>query len=99
MSGESHTTTDHDEIRRWAEARGGRPAAVEGTGSGSDPGILRIAFPGAPESDDEALEDISWEEWFDAFDANELALVYQEQTAEGEESRFNKLVSRERAAS
>jgi hypothetical protein len=99
MSGESHTTIDHDEIRRWAEARGGRPAAVEGTGSGDDPGMLRIAFPDAQESDDEALEEISWEEWFDAFNANELALVYQEQTAEGEESRFNKLVSRERATS
>jgi hypothetical protein len=95
MSGESHTTTDHDAIRRWAEARGGRPAAVEGTGSGGDPGILRIAFPDRPESEDESLEEISWEEWFDAFDANGLALVYQEETADGEESRFNKLVSRE----
>ena len=99
MSGESHTTTDHDEIRRWAEARGGRPAAVASTGSGDDPGILRIEFPGAAQSDDDALEEISWDEWFEAFDANGLALIYQEQTAEGEESRFNKLVSRERVES
>jgi hypothetical protein len=95
MSGENRTTTDHDEIRRWAEARGGRPAAVGSTGSGDDPGILRIAFPGRPQSDDDELEEISWDEWFRAFDANGLAFVYQEQTADGEESRFNKLVSRE----
>ena len=95
MSGENRTTTDHDEIRRWAEARGGRPAAVEGTGSGDDPGILRIAFPDRQQSDDESLEQISWNEWFEAFDENGLALVYQEETAEGQESRFNKLVSRE----
>ena len=95
MSGENRTTTDHDEIRRWAEGRGGRPAAVEGTGSGDDPGILRIAFPDRQQSDDESLEEISWNEWFEAFDRNGLALVYQEQTAEGQESRFNKLVSRE----
>ena len=94
MSGENHTTTDHDEIRSWAEARGGRPAAVEGTGSGDDPGILRIDFPESP-GDDDALEQISWDEWFAAFDANGLALVYQERTADGQESRFNKLVSRE----
>jgi hypothetical protein len=25
----SRTTTDHDEIRRWAEEQGGRPAAVD----------------------------------------------------------------------
>ena len=97
MSGENRTTTDHDEIRRWAEARGGRPAAVEGTGSGDDPGILRIAFPDRQQSDDESLEEISWNEWFEAFDQNGLALVYQEETAEGQESRFNKLVSREGA--
>jgi hypothetical protein len=95
MSGESHTTTDHDEIRQWAEARGGRPAAVSATGSGDDPGILRINFDDPGGDDDEGLEEISWDEWFQAFDANGLALIYQEQTAEGEESRFNKLVSRD----
>ena len=87
---DSRTTTDHDEIRRWAEERGGRPAAVAATGSGTDPGILRIAFPGRPQSDDDELEEISWNEWFEAFDANDLAFLYE---AEGD-SRFNKLVSR-----
>ncbi len=34
----SYTTTNHDVIRQWTESRGGRPAAVEDTGSerGSD---------------------------------------------------------------
>jgi hypothetical protein len=91
VPGENHTTTDHEEIRRWAEARGGRPAHVAETGDGNDPGVLRIDFGDA----DEGLEEISWDEWFRAFDENGLALVYQEQTADGNESRFNKLVSRE----
>jgi hypothetical protein len=91
MPGENHTTTDHDEIRRWAEAHGGRPARVADTGGGKDPGILRIDFG----DQDEGLEEISWDEWLQAFDDNELALVYQEKTADGKESRFNKLVSRE----
>jgi hypothetical protein len=92
MSGESKTTTNHDEIRRRVEERGGRPAAVKETGSNGDPGILRIDYPGV--GDDESLEEIPWDQWFDAFERNELAFVYQEETKEGEESRFSKLVSR-----
>ena len=66
MAGESKTTTDHETIRRWLEARAGRPAHVRETGNGADPGILRIDYPGG---DEESLEEISWEEWFAAFEA------------------------------
>ncbi len=45
--GGSVTTTDHAAIKAWAEARGGRPAAVEGTGGGDDVGIIRLEFPSA----------------------------------------------------
>jgi hypothetical protein len=93
MSGESKTTTDHDAIRRWVEERGGRPARVKDTGSKGDPGILRVDYPGR--GDDEALEEISWDEWFRAFDENKLAFLYQEETKDGNESRFSKLVSRD----
>ncbi len=92
MAGESQTTTDHETIRRWVEERGGRPASVKETGSGDDPGILRIDFPGR--GDDDALEEISWEEFFEAFEENNLAFLYQEETASGDESRFFKLVNR-----
>ncbi|MEA2288408.1 MAG: hypothetical protein QOD55_405 [Solirubrobacteraceae bacterium] len=86
-------TTDHDEIRRWAEERGGRPARVKGTESGADdPGILRIDFPGAGE--DEKLEHIPWDEWFQKFDSEGLAFLYQDELKSGEESRFFKLVKR-----
>lgn len=91
----SKTTTNHDEIRAWAEARGGKPAAVEGTGGKGDPGILRIDFPGY--SGEGSLRPISWKEFFEKFEENELALLYQETTSEGEPSNFNKLISRETA--
>ena len=76
---ESKTTTDHDEIRRWAQERGGRPARVKGTERGDD---------------GDALEPISWEEFFDEFDREGLAFLYQEKTADGQLSRFNKFVRR-----
>jgi hypothetical protein len=85
---EGQVTTDHDEIRRWVEERGGRPARVKETGGDGDPGILRIDF-GEPE---EGLEDIDWDTWFEAFEANELAFLYSPE----QDNRFNKLVSRER---
>jgi hypothetical protein len=93
MEHASHTTTDHEAIRKWAEARGGKPAHVKRTGSKNDVGLLRIDFPGY--SGEGSLEEISWDEFFKKFDENNLALVYQENTAGGEKSNFNKLVSRD----
>jgi hypothetical protein len=87
---ESKTTTNHDEIRRWVEERGGRPAAVRETGGNGDAGILRIDFG----DQDKGLEEISWEEFFATFDENNLAFLHQDKTDDGSESRFNKFVSR-----
>ena len=92
MAGESNQTTDHGTIRRWVEERGGWPARVKGPGSGSNPGLLRIDYPGR--GDDDALEEISWDEFFKGFEENKLAFLYQEETKEGDESRFSKLVNR-----
>lgn len=89
----SQTTTDHETIRRWAEARGGKPAAVKNTESDDDVGILRIDFPGYGDGD--SLDPISWEDFFEKFEAAQLALVYQEDTASGEPSNFNRFVRRE----
>ena len=93
MSTLSKTTHDHEEIRKWAEGRGAKPSCVRGTGGKDDIGMIRLDFPGY--SGEGKLEPISWDEWFEKFDDQQLALVYQETTAEGEKSNFNKLVSRE----
>ena len=88
----SKTTQDHDEIRKWAEARDGKPAEVASTGKNGATGILRIEFPSAKNHNDSALQEISWDEFFGKFDASGLALVYQDVTKEGAESNFNKLI-------
>jgi hypothetical protein len=91
--GSRRATTDHDVIRRWAEERGAVPSRVRGTGGGDDPGMIRLDFPGFTGS--ESLDEIGWDAWFEAFDDNGLALIYQETTSSGEQSNFNKLVSRD----
>lgn len=89
---EARKTIDHQEIRRWAEARGGRPVTVRGTEAESDDGtgVMRIGF-----NSDFSLKTLEWEDFFDQFEDKDLAFLYQEKTRDGRPSRFFKLVSRE----
>lgn len=92
MSAESKITTNQEEIKRWVEQRGGHPARVSGTDEKGS-GILRIDYPGFSGSG--TLEEITWEEFFEGFEQNNLAFLYQDETKDGAESRFSKLVDRE----
>jgi hypothetical protein len=58
-------------------------------GKADDSGILRIDSPGYSGSG--SLEEVSWEEFFEKFDREKLALVCQETTAGGQKSNFNKI--------
>jgi hypothetical protein len=90
----SRTTTDHDEIRLWAEERGGTPTEVASPLQGQQIGIIRIDFPGYG---GEGLRPISWDEWFQRFDDANLSLVLEEATAGGQRSSYHELVDREAA--
>lgn len=92
MTSTTTTTTDHEEIRRWVEEHGGKPASVKGTEGSDEAGVLRIDFPGGAGEDD--LEHIDWNDWFGKFDQEGLAFLYQQQKADGGDSTFFKLVSR-----
>lgn len=92
MTSEKHPskkTTDHRKIRDWIEARGGKPARVRGTGDDVDMGVLRVAF-----SDDEKLEPVGWDEFFDKFEAQDLAFLYQEDPVAAEAIRNFEFVAR-----
>lgn len=89
MTQQTKETTDHDTIKSWATEREGKPSVI--TEGGNTTEMLRIDFPGYAEDN---LEEISWDEWFDLFEENDLKLLYQEETKEGDKSNFNKLVDR-----
>ena len=93
MGAESKQTIDHDEIRRWVEKRGGKPARVKNTEKGTGGGLLRIDYPGFTGED--SLEEITWAEFFEAFEENKLAFLYQDETKDGKQSRFSKLIDRD----
>jgi hypothetical protein len=82
------TTTDHDFIRAWAEARDGRPGMLEGRLSSTGTRLLRFDF-GTPEA---GLTEMAWDEFFAVFEAERLALEYRD--APGMTSRFYRLVTR-----
>ncbi|HXD32598.1 MAG TPA: hypothetical protein VN643_15860 [Pyrinomonadaceae bacterium] len=89
MSGRSKITTDHSEIRRWIEERGGEVATVKATKEDGAPGILRVDYPGY--SGEDTLEKISWSAFFEAFEKNNLAFLYQDD----KDSRFSKFIDRD----
>jgi hypothetical protein len=78
-------TTDHEEIRQWAEERGGKPACVKGTESGNSC-LLRIDFPGGAGA--ESLSEMSWDDFFNVLDQRGLVFLYQKG-----KSTFNKIVT------
>jgi hypothetical protein len=85
----AQATTDHQVIRRWIEAHGGHPSVVRAT-EGRRPGsagLLRVDF----DEPEESLETIGWDDFFDTFDSNDLAFLYQDE----EQSRFHKFVKRD----
>lgn len=92
MAHEATITSDHLVIKQWVEKRGGKPATVKLANKEGKVTILRIHFAGR--GNDDELSDISWEDFFKAFDEHNLAFLHQEHTADGKESRFFKFVRR-----
>jgi len=86
----SALTKDHDVICDWAKKRDGVPATVAGTQTKGDVGMLRLKFQ---DTSSKNLEEITWEQFFQKFDQNDLQLLYQEKTRDGKLSRFFKFVS------
>ena len=91
---QTKATIDHNKIRAWAGNRGGRPATVRATGGEEEPGLLRIEFDEPREGG--SLEEVSWEAFFEQFEEDHLAFVYQDELKEGGFSRFCKFVDRDK---
>lgn len=82
------STTDHNEIKQWAEDHHGVPAVIKNTEEGSGAGLLRIHFP--ENSDDQDFKELSWDNFFDTFDKKGLEFIYQDE----KESTFHKFIDK-----
>ncbi len=75
----SKITTNHQEIKQWAEKYGGKPQIIDDPQALADMPGVRIDFPG--KTDDEFLpetkvRDVSWDDFFKKFEENQLAFLY-----------------------
>ena len=90
------TLTDRDDIRQWAEARGGNPMLMDtpdGTGTRT---LLQLTFgQHAINTDGNEGPDriggfqlVSWEAWFVALEAGKLAIRVSDDPSGGNEAEF-----------
>lgn len=86
------TTTDHEEIRNWAIARGGYPAMVPYNEESDEVkgDVLRIAF----EDEEEDYERMEWSDFLSRFDSEELALIYEHADSDEEACRRHEFCHR-----
>jgi hypothetical protein len=84
---EAKRTHNHDEIKKWVEDRGGKPAMVKLTEDHAGGGMLRIDFG----EKEESLDAITWVTFFRLFEDRSLDFLCQDESA----SRFFKFVDRE----
>ena len=79
-------TTDHHEIRHWAEANGAVPTEILPQIVDSVPTQIRLVLKGSA-GQDATRRTITWEEFFAKFDQLGLALVY-----DGDSTGYNELL-------
>ena len=91
------STRDHALIRQWAEKRHAEPATGEQTASGpailkvNDQGAgVRFNFPGVSR-----FRPISWDEWFENFDAHGCIFVCDNEARDGAVSNRYQIVKLE----
>jgi hypothetical protein len=83
-----HTTIEHDAIKRWALERGAHPAHVRAGRYKDEPGALRLDFS----PNETSFETISWDLFFEHFEARNLAFRYREDAPDGTRSRYYELI-------
>lgn len=74
------STRDHSRIKRWVDERQGAAATTHRDNQGRAV-KLSIEFPSARSAPQP--EQISWDEFFEAFDRQKLVFRYQERAADG----------------
>ena len=88
------TTSDHAEIRKWAEGLGGKPTIIDHPVARADKLGIRIDFPGeSHEMLQSETRPASWDEFFLILDEQGLLLSYEEEPHGGDPSdwyRFEK---------
>lgn len=84
-------TFDHRMIQKWVEERRGKPVKIQPEDEEVEEPVelLKVKFPGEKTRN---IMPITWEEFFKEFDEEGLAFQFRDETPDGEESHFYKLI-------
>ena len=85
--GETLATRSHEVIREWAEARRAVPVSITADDLSRRSGLLWIRAG----VDEKRLARIAWDEWFDAFESDNLVFVFRSTRTSGRRSNFFRL--------
>jgi hypothetical protein len=93
----SRVLTKAEEIRQWAEARGGYPMLMEIPSGTRSRTVLQIAFgqdalnSGESQGQDRpgGFELVAWDDWIAALEQQKLALRVSDDPAGGREAEFD----------
>lgn len=89
-------TSDHEEIKNWAEGRGGSPAILDHPIARADKIGIRIDFPG--ESHEVLMSEkrpATWDEFFKVFEDQQLLFSYDDQAGGGDPSDWYRFERRD----
>lgn len=99
MHKKTKATINHQVIRQWAEKLGGKPQIIDNPQAGGDIIGIRIDLPGKLDngffSESNHPKETSWEEFFDIFDKQNLALIYNENYQEVDFGSSYKFINRD----
>lgn len=79
----SKFTKNHEAIKEWVEERGGKPIVEE-----NEEITLLIDF----DKKNKEKNYVSWNDFFEDFDEEQLMFLYQDKTPEGETSYYYRFV-------
>jgi len=99
---ETVTLTDHEAIRDWAAARIGAPAIVDRSAQPGTQAVLILVFDQHAYEDQDrperppnagGYELVEWDDWFEIFDEEQLALVVAKDVP-GVRENFHEIIRR-----
>jgi len=90
---------DHEEIKRWAEKLGGKPAVIDDPEVGGDNIGLRIDFPGGMDEGmlserRKTTADTTWERFFEVLESKNLSFMHTNEEKPHNPSLAYKFVNR-----
>lgn len=86
MFAQGRITTDRNVIKKWVKARRGWPAIIQKMSGTGIEMALSIIFPDSQA--EVVLKKITWEEFFEQFDKQQLVFVYKEIDQNQQKSRY-----------